>query len=56
MDPSHPKLEEDEGTLSGHYDIILARLQDPVEFTQSVRPVCLPGPSRVLDYQVILHK
>ena len=56
VDPSHPKLEENErekDELMAYFDIILVRLREPVVFSQSVRPVCLPGPSRILDYEEI---
>ena len=55
MDQSHPKLEENEADkdlLSAYYDIILVRLKEPVEISETVRPVCLPGPSRLLNYEV----
>ena len=55
VDPSHPKLEEnerDKHKLKAYFDIILVRLKKPITFTSTVRPVCLPGPSRTLDYGV----
>ena len=55
VDQSHPKLEENEADkdlLSAYYDIILVRLKEPVEISETVRPVCLPGPSRLLNYEV----
>ena len=54
VDPSHPKLEENEADkdFSAYYDIILVRLKEPVEISETVRPVCLPGPSRLLNYEV----
>lgn len=55
VDPSHPKLEENErykDELKAYHDIILVRLKEPVVFSQTVRPVCLPGPSRTLNYEV----
>ena len=52
VDPTHPKLEENEDLLSAYYDIILVRLKVPVEISETVRPVCLPGPSRLLNYEV----
>ena len=55
VDPSHPKLEEnerDKDELQAYYDIILVRLKEPIVFSSTVRPVCLPGPSRLLNYEV----
>ena len=56
VDPSHPKLKEnerDKDELMAYYDIILVRLKKPVVFSPTVRPVCLPGPSRTLNYEEI---
>ena len=52
VDPTHPKLEENEDAPLAYYDIILVRLNEPVDITETVRPVCLPGPSRLLNYEV----
>ena len=55
VDPSHPKLKEKEGDkneLEAYFDIILVRLKEPVDISETVRPVCLPGPSRTLNYEV----
>ena len=55
VDQSHPKLEENEADkdlTSAYNDIILVRLKEPVEISETVRPVCLPGPSRLLNYEV----
>ena len=54
VDPSHPKLEEnerDKDELMAFFDIILVRLKEPVVLSSTVRPVCLPGPSRTLNYE-----
>ena len=59
VDPSHPKLEENESEkveLMAYFDIILVRLKKPVEFSPTVSPVCLPGPSRTFDYEEIFWK
>ena len=34
-------------------DIALVKLKIPIEFTETVRPLCLPSPGK--DYQVKLH-
>ena len=59
VDPSHPKLEEnerDKDELQAYYDIILVRLKEPIVFSSTVRPVCLPGPSRTIKYEVQVRK
>ena len=58
VDPTHPKLEENEDELQAYYDIVLVRLNEPIDFflTPTVRPVCLPGPSRFINYEVIFYK
>ena len=45
---------EDSVTIIVHLDMALVELQFPIEFTDTVSPICLPTPGT--DYQVIsLH-
>ncbi|XP_073459872.1 chymotrypsin-like elastase family member 2A [Aquarana catesbeiana] len=44
---NHPNW--DPNWLSGGHDISLLKLAEPVEFSDTIQPICLPAPGRILE-------